>query len=331
MRTLVLCLLVAACSSPGSGDTTGDANPGGDGQGSGSDHPDASTNEPRTVFVIPLENKPSAGIYGSANAPYINGLIGTANAPGPAAYATKFGDELPNLDSEPHYIWMEAGTNVFGDASFTTDNNPSASNSTNSLEHLSAQLDAAQVPWMSYQEDMTEGTCPIGTVKEYAPKHDPFVFFQDVSGSPPSASNAKCIAHHKPYSKFAADLAAGMTGLVFITPNLCNDMHGDLLCPSMLGTAANIKAGDTWLSTELPRIIAYTQAHNAVVFLVWDEGDGTNLIPFVALGQGIKAGASADTYTHSSLLKSIEKLLGVPVLASVSSANDFSTMFQNPL
>ena len=46
--------------------------------------------------------------------------------------------------------------------------------------------------------------------------------------------------------------------------------------------AQNIKAGDTWLSTELPRIIAYTQQHHdAVIFLTWDEGDATNLIPFV--------------------------------------------------
>jgi hypothetical protein len=289
------------------------------------------TGEPRTVFVIPLENKPSVGIYGNPKAPYINGLIGTANTPGPAAYATKFGDELPNLDSEPHYIWMEAGTNVFSDASFTTDNNPSASNSTASTEHLSAQLDTAHVPWMSYQQDMTEGTCPITTVLEFAPKHDPFVFFHDVSGSPPSATSANCIAHHKPYTKFATDLAAGLTGLVFITPNLCNDMHGDLFCPSGLGTDTNIAAGDIWLSTELPRIIEYTHTHNAVVFLVWDEGDASNLVPFVALGQGVRAGASADMYTHSSLLKSIEKLLGVPVLSAVSNANDFSAMFQHPL
>ena len=77
-----------------------------------------------------MENEPSSAIYGSSNAPYINSLMASA------AYATKFQDELPSLPSEPHYIWMEAGTNSFDDATFTNDNNPSGSHSTSSTEHL---------------------------------------------------------------------------------------------------------------------------------------------------------------------------------------------------
>jgi hypothetical protein len=332
MRVLALSSLVfglAACGSPSNNNGLNpDANDHpGDGHGSGSGYQDAPVVvSGRTVFVIPLENKPAAGIYGNmTNAPYINGLMATA------AYATKFADELPALDSEPHYIWMEAGTNVFTDRSFTTDNDSSSSNSTASTDHLTAQLNAANVPWMSYQEDITAGTCPIASTAEFAAKHDPFVFFQDIAGSPPSASNAGCIAHHKPYSQFAADLANGITGFVWITPNLCHDMHGDVFCPSFLGTDQNILAGDTWLSTELPRIIAYTQTHDAVIFLEWDEGDATNLVPFLAIGHGVKPGQSQVDYTHSSLLKSTEKLLGVPVLSAASSANDFSAMFQSPL
>jgi hypothetical protein len=329
MRVLALCLL-AACGSPANNNNGNpDAPNGGDGHGSGSGsgyHDAPMVTGARTVFVIPLENKPAASIYGNTtNAPYIQSLMPTA------AYAMQFTDELPDLDSEPHYIWMEAGTNVFTDRSFTTDNDSAASNSTASTDHLTAQLNAANVPWMAYQEDITAGTCPITSTAEFAAKHDPFVFFQDIVGSPPSASNAGCIAHHKPYSAFAGDLANGMTGFVFITPNLCHDMHGDLFCPSFLGTDQNILAGDTWLSTELPRIIAYTQTHDAVIFLEWDEGDATNLIPFLAIGQGVKPGASTDAYTHSSLLKSTEKLLGVPVLSAASSANDFSSMFVSPL
>jgi len=56
-------------------------------------------------------------------------------------------------------------------------------------------------------------------------------------------------------------------------------MHGALTCPSFIGDSANIKAGDTWLSTELPRIIEYTQPHDAIIFITWDEGDSSNLIP----------------------------------------------------
>lgn len=328
MRVLVFGLLLTACGSP-----HGDGNPDASGMldGQGSSTHDASpdgpaVSGPRTVFVIPLENKPSVGIYGNTtSAPYINSLLPTA------AYATTFQDELPALDSEPHYIWMEAGTNVFSDITFTTDNDAAATNSTASTQHLTTQLAAASVPWMAYQEDMPANECPITSTGEYAAKHDPFVFFQDVSGSPPSSTNATCKAHHRPYSQFASDLAAGIDGFVFITPNLCHDMHGNLFCPSLFDTKANIAAGDTWLSTELPRILAYTQTHDAVVFLVWDEGDATNLIPFLALGHGVKPGASAVAYDHGSLLKSTEELLGVSVLPSATNSTDFSAMFTSGL
>ena len=41
----------------------------------------------------------------------------------------------------------------------------------------------------------------------------------------------------------------------------------------------------------------------------------------------MKTGVSATVYTHSSLVKSIEEYLGVPVLPAVASANDFGGMF----
>ena len=125
-------------------------------------------------------------------------------------------------------------------------------------------------------------------------------------------------------------LQNGLTGYIFITPDICHDMHGGLFCPSGIFDGQNIKAGDTWLSKELPRIIAYTQSHDdAVIFLTWDEGDSTNVIPFLAIGRYVKGGhRSAVTYSHSSLLKSVEKLLGVPVLPAVESANDLADLFE---
>ena len=328
MRTasafLTLTLSLAACSSDHKGDNYDNPT---DANGSGSATADAAVDAPtriRTVFVIPLENKSDVAIYGNtADAPYINGLFATAN------HTTNFKDELPSLDSEPHYVWMEAGTNAFSDHTFTNDNDASSSNSTSSTNHLATQLTAAGVPWMSYQEGMAANTCPISSTGNYAAKHDPFVFFQDVVGSPPSASNANCIAHHKPYSAFAGDLMGGqMTGLVFITPDICHDMHGALNCPSGISSSANIKAGDNWLKAELPRIIEYANAHDGVIFLTWDEGDSTSTIPFLALGTKVKVGTSTTMYTHSSMLKTIEEIFQLPVLSTVTSANDFADMFE---
>ena len=325
MRRAVLMLLAACGSSSGKATTDGPPG-GGDGPpGMGDSSTDSPAAVARTIFVIPMENEPSSAIYGNTtDAPYINSLMAGA------AYATKFQDELPALPSEPHYVWMEAGTNAFSDITFTNDNAPSSSHSTASTAHLTTQLNAANVTWTSYQQGITAGTCPIAASGVYAPKHDPVVFFQDIAGSPPSKTNAGCIAHHKPYTAFPADLQqpASMAQYVFITPDLCHDMHGDASCPQGTNVAANIKAGDTWLSSELPPILDYANAHDGVVFLVWDEGDSSNLIPFLALGPRIKPGAVATTYSHSSQVKSIEEMLGVPVLPTVTSANDFADLFQ---
>jgi hypothetical protein len=116
------------------------------------------------------------------------------------------------------------------------------------------------VTWRTYQEGLntTTGLCPIKSSGFYAAKHDPFVFFQDVSGNPPSKTNSYCGSHHKAYSAFATDLANGdVASYTFITPNLCNDMHGASGCPN----SNTIQSGDTWLSTELPRIISYANAN----------------------------------------------------------------------
>ena len=280
----------------------------------------------RTVFVIPMENEPSSAIYGNTtNAPYINNTLVPMGA-----HTTMFQDELPNDPSEPHYVFMEGGTATFSDITFTNDNDASANNSTSSTAHLVTALEAAGVTWMSYQEDMTAGTCPIHSSGEYAAKHDPFVFYQDVSGNPPSTTTARCKSHHKPYSSFATDLAGGqMPNYVFITPNLCHDMHGASSCPQGTNVSANIQAGDTWLQNELPRILAYAQTHDGVVLITWDEGDSSNLIPFIALGPRVKANYSGTVvYNHGSVIKSVQEIFGVTPLTKVANLNDLADLFQ---
>jgi hypothetical protein len=278
------------------------------------------------VFVIAMENHDASQIYGNnADAPYINGTLVPTYA-----HATNFDDELAqSIPSEPHYVWMEAGTNTFPDRTFTTDADPSQSNSTSSTAHLTTQVKNAPngVTWRTYQEGMnaSTGACPIHKAGFYAPKHDPFVFFRDVAGSPPSATSPDCSAYHRPYGSLAGDLAAGdVASYTFITPDLCNDMHGASGCPS----SNTIRAGDTWLSTELPRLIDYASRNAGVIFLTWDEGDDTCKLPFLAIGPGVKPDyAGSVTYNHSSLVKSIEQILNLPILSTVSDANDLSDLF----
>lgn len=276
------------------------------------------------VFVIAMENHGASDIYGNTtHAPFINNTLLPM-----AGRASNFIDKLPNLNSEPHYVWMEAGTNAFADHTFTTDNNPSSSNSTASTAHLSTQIVAAGSTWRSYQEGLnsTTGACPIATSGNYAPKHDPFIFFRDVAGSPPSKTNAFCAAHHKALPALFTDLANDTVAAYnFITPNQCHDMHSN----SCAGSSDPIKQGDTWLRDNVPAILDYVNAHQGVLLIVWDEPVGsTGTIPLIVLGPHVKPNhVSTVTYSHGSLVKSVEQILALPTLATVTSDNAFGDFF----
>jgi hypothetical protein len=293
------------------------------------------------VFVIVMENTDADQIYGKLKrARYINESLIPKYA-----RATNFIDPLLKLNSEPHYIWMEAGTNAFFDHKFRTDDDPlpkKGINSTASTNHLVTQMKKSEtVTWMTYQEDIgpETGRCPVKSSGFYAAKHNPFVFFQDVSGKPPSADNAYCIEHTKLYSpsEFAADLTENkMANYVFITPNLCNDMHGDKNCPE--SKSDRVKAGDDWLQSELPRMIEWVDKNSGVIFIVWDEGSTKstkkkkikeNKIPFLAIGPGVKVNhASSVKYDHGSLVRSIEEIFDLPILPKVANKNNLADMFK---
>jgi hypothetical protein len=289
--------------------------------------PDASSGHSiEHVFIVAMENADATSVYTGADWSYVGGGLLPQ-----AARALAFQDELAiGLPSEPHYVWMEAGTNVFADHTFTTDDPPSAANSTGDPNHLVTQLAQAETgaDWMSYQEGIDAGTgaCPIASDGFYRPSHNPFVFFRDVSGSPPSETAATCAAHHRPLSALADDLTAGdVNAYVFITPDLCHDGHGQSGCPN----ANDQQSADQWLGESLPSLIAFANAHQGVIFLVWDEGASGRVLPFIAVGPHVKAGyASTVTYTHGSLLKSLEEILGLPILPAVTTATDFSDLFE---
>jgi phosphatidylinositol-3-phosphatase len=243
------------------------------------------------------------------------------------AHATNIVDQISaGVPSEPHYVWLEAGTNAFADHTFTTDKSPSASNSTASTAHLATQIEEAGLSWTAYEEgiDAATGGCPIAGSGFYAPKHDPFVFFQDVAGSPPGESTPGCAAHMKPITSLGPDLASGaVADYIFITPDLCHDMHGASACPG----GDVIKAGDDWLRSNLAPVLAFANANAGVVFVVWDEGDASGHLPFLALGRDVKPGyAGSRMYTHSSVLKTAEELLGLPILSTVSDAEDLADL-----
>lgn len=250
------------------------------------------------------------------------------------AHATNFGDVLPlAIESGPHYVWMAAGTNSFDDHAFVTDDDPSASQSTASTAHLFHQLDAAGKSWRIYMEglDANSGACPIYSNGVFAAWHNPAIWFQDVSGNPPSADNSYCAAHHRAFSSFDGDVASGdVADFTFITPNLCHNLHGAPSCPDQ----DFVRADDQWLAANVPPILDYVNAHGGVLMIVFDETSATNswgdpLQPFFVLGPQVKSGfANARSQDLSDYLRGVEDLLGLQPLPTVQGATGLGDYFQ---
>jgi len=282
-------------------------------------HPAYAASPINTVFVILMENKDWSSVKGAA-APYITNTLLPMGAHAESFYNVPPGKGSLH-PSEPNYIWLEAGTNALPDHTFTNDNDPSSANSTNSTKHLVTELTQAGIPWKAYEENINGSTCPITTSGNFAPKHLPMLFFQDVVGSPPSSSNQNCISHVRPYTELAGDLAANkVSGYNFITPNLIDDMHD--------GT---IQQGDTWLSQQLP-VIMNSQAYKngGAIFITWDEGgSGNNPIGLIVLSPYAKKNYSNTIqYSHSSLVKSIAEIFGVnSAIGDAANATDLSDLF----
>ena len=177
----------------------------------------------RTVFVIVMENHNWDQISGSDSAPYINTTLLPL-----AAHAEAYSNPPGLHPSEPNYLWLEAGT-AFG---IRNDRDPAANHQATTA-HLTALLEDAGISWTSYQEDISGEDCPLMSYGRYAAKHNPMLFFDDVTdGNDPQS--AHCIAHVRPYSELAGDLSSGAVARYnFITPNTCHDMHDLLFCDSL--------------------------------------------------------------------------------------------------
>jgi hypothetical protein len=280
-----------------------------------------------------MENNNWSSIYQSGSAPYINGtLLKHAQA----SYSINYFDN-PNGDhpSEPNYVWLEAATDSFSDAMndpFASDGDPGTSgNLTGSTSHLATMLTAKGLKWRGYAEDISGNDCPIASSGNYATKHVPFVFFSDVVGNPPDSTNAACKANIRPYTELMTDLTNNTVAQYnFITPNLCNDMHGGSGCPADL-----IATGDTWLSHQIPMIMG-SQAYmnGGAIFVTWDESEGgENPIGMIVLsplakGNGYHVTTNPIKYYHSSMVRTVEEVFGLtPLIADAANQQNLSDLF----
>lgn len=274
------------------------------------------------VWFIMFENHSWTDIQGSTSAPYINTMLLPQ-----AAYSTNHWDPSYGHPSLAAYIDLEAGSNL----GITNDNYPTGSNKQSTTSHFVTQLTTAGDTWRGYIEGIPGNTCPLTDIHStnYAVRHNPHMYFSDVT-----SSKANCIAHERPLTQLATDLKNNtVPNYSYVLPNLCHSMH--TTCAA--NGSDQIKVGDTWLSTIIPRIqasSAYQQS--GAIFISWDEGtdlpnnvDSNGPIGLIVLSPFAKSGYASTAQTdHNSTLLTFEEIFGVPALRDAASATDLSDLFQ---
>lgn len=302
--------------------------------------------------------------------------------------ATESGDNPHIHPSEPQYIWAEAGTNfgVLNDDDPYADNPPNAQTTT---QHLSGLLQRAGYSWKSYQEDtdlqtsngklinlplpQSQWSVPLvglsgvfapgnflneynnSTQYNYAPKHNPMVFFADTNGNGNATTSNPMRFHYAPLQQLQHDLDTNQVAdYTWITPDQYNEMHSGLAAgfAGLTGDAARILAGDNTTARLVPMIMA-SRAYKdgGVIILWWDESekdgetgdngdDFSHTIPEIVISNYAHANengvpyASSINYTHSSDLRTMQEIFHIratggssPWLGDAANANDLSDLF----
>lgn len=265
----------------------------------------AGTAYPQKIAVIVMENEKASNIIGSANAPYINnfldasGITLTGMKEGTATHTNPTG-------SAEEYSYQTSGDNCGGtsvDSYWNTgSNNPIASATCG--KDVFKLLSDAGVSWKAYNEYFQVGTTTCTSAfsdasvhKQYARKHNPSLFYDDVVPSPyTSCPNTVGFPQNNTNIGVTTNFngSDGFPQFSYIVPGLCHDMHDAATdCqPSGAGGTPDyfngsgassspcggslitnkIAAADCWLQLNFNNI-RRDVGRRGVVILTWDEGN----------------------------------------------------------
>ena len=247
----------------------------------------------RHVVWIMMENQGLSGIVGNPRAPYANTLA--------QSYGLATGYFAVAHPSLPNYVALTSGSTH----GIVDDNNPSSHRL--AVASIFSQLGRN---WRSLEESMPSN-CDHADAGVYAVRHNPAAYYTNISAA--CASQDVALAAQP-------DISAALT---VVTPNVCNDAHD---CP--------VSTGDAWLRGFVPRLLAsplYTSGDTAI-FIVWDESASTtsNRVPLIVIWPWTQRLATAGAFTHYSLLRTTEDLLGLPALGAAGTARSMAAAFNLP-
>jgi hypothetical protein len=274
----------------------------------------------RHAVLILMENQSYGGIIGSAAAPYINLVASACGSAGNYHGITH--------DSLPNYLALTGGAPVAGLRPFDEDcaPGPSCQLETENLFHQVASSGG----WRAYEESMPSA-CDRRDSGSYAVKHNPAVYYADLApGCTANDVSLGSTLDSVLLKDFSDETHA--PAFAFVTPDLCDDMHGGNGCSGDL-----VKAGDDWLRRWLPLLTASAvyKANDTAILVAWDEGAGGSAgencaaapgdeschVPLLVIAPSVPPGTLVDVrLDHYSLLKTVEDVLGVPELGAAAGA-----------
>lgn len=262
-----------------------------------------STATYRHVIWIWMENRSYSSVLGGGSAaPHLSSYAGKCGV------ATQyFAVTHPSL---PNYLAATSGST----GGVSSDCGPAQC--PQSRASLFGQVQSAGKQWRSYEESMPHA-CDLSIAGRYAPKHNPAVYFTRVR----SRCRTWDVAMGGAAGAFATALShRTLPAFSFVTPDLCHDGHD-----------CSTSTADSWLGTWLARITGSAAYHAAdtAVFVTWDEGVGTDQrVATVVIAPTVPRGTRASArFTHYSLLRATEDLLGLPRLGNATRARSLLAAF----
>lgn len=295
------------------------------------------------VVVLVEENEDAAATFAEGSpATYLNGL-------------RERGVFLPNYFGTSHaslgnYITLVSGqasnpvldSDCAGLSLYACAQSVAAGSTSTPGRHLGDQLDDVGLSWASYSDggtpeaplpacfhapysaqdtapDPYHGNSRTPPAYDYADRHVPFLYFDDVVADQP-----RCESHVRTFATFAGDLATDvLPAFSLVVPDTCHDGHDD---PCSDGRPGGLVAADAWLAQQVPPLLDYLAAHDGLLVVVFDEGRGESAGPCaecVGGGAGGRTGAVLVSprlpqgttvttgYDHASLLRTLESSFGL--------------------
>lgn len=251
----------------------------------------AAVPRPDHVVIVMLENKRYDAVIGHPQTPWVSSLARRS-----ANMLHFYAETHP---SQPNYLALFSGS-----TQGVTDN--ICPHNLGSRPNLARQLLDSGHTFAGYSEDLPSTGWRGCAKRNYVRRHNPWVNFSNV----PASANRPLTAFPSDYRKLPT--------VSFVIPNLCHDMHD---CPKI--------QGDAWLKKRFGPYVAWAKTHHSLFILTFDEDNQTdhNHIPTIVAGAGIKPGSYGAHLHHYDLLRTLQRMYGLPLAGNAARAKGLPPMW----